>query len=738
MPTSSTTVAGALGWALCMSPLAMGVLRADEASTDSGLPQITVTADRRQENLQSVPISAAVLSGGDAAQAGVTDMQSLANTVPGLTFDRQTGTAVPFLRGIGSPVGQVSAEPSVATYVDDVYTPAAGASLANFNSISNLEVLKGPQGTLFGRNAVGGVVQVHTINPSTTPELDLATGYANYDTPTGSLYADAALGATLAANLSLYGGDQRQGWGHNVTTGDPAFGDNRYDGGRSKLLWMPSDSLSFLLNLDYDSTRSSEGFYRAAYGTVAAGLFPSPAGFYDLADWTNPYWLVKQSGASLKGSDDLGWAKLVSISAYRYTTQQSLFDQAAGPIPIVRVSTNGPDHTLTQELQLLSPEAARTTWIAGFFYMHDSSGYAPLNLSGRDIAPLVLGVSETTQRTKSYSGFADATWSLWSDTRLTTGLRYTRDVRDLTASYSLGFKEDTLLDEAVPNSPQSSTTSKPTGRISLAHNFARDLMGYIAFNRGFKSGTFNAVITPGASIGPPVHPETLDAYSIGEKAEFLDHRLRINGEAFWYDDNNVQVTASVPGGTELLNGAKATIKGMDLDCAWSPVERLEVAASLEVLDGHYDNFAHGIFWNYAPNPALGISNINAAGGANLAGYKTIYTPPFTSTIRMTYHYPFSGGPIDSSVSYNHGGNYFFDDDNGKGQLTPALDKQKTMNIVNASVAWHSAGGRYSSSIWGKNITGTKYFSSGLEQALLTNFSPAPPATYGITVGVHFR
>src|SRR5262249_17431243 len=133
-----------------------------------------------------------------------------------------------------------------------------------------------------------------------------------------------------------------------------------------------------------------------------------------------------------------------------------------------------------------------------------------------------------------------------------------------------------------------------------------------------------------------------------------------------------------------------------------------------------------------------ISNVNPHVAPNLAGYKTIYTPPFTSTIRATYRYPVSAGSLDVSVAYNHGGNYFFDADNGKGQLTPALDKQRTMNIVNAAVTWNWVGGRYSSSLWGKNITGAKYISFGLEQALLTNFAPAPPATYGVTLTVRLK
>src|SRR5262249_3544502 len=172
---------------------------------------------------------------------------------------------------------------------------------------------------------------------------------------------------------------QGAGWGHNVTTSAPAFETNHYYGGRAKLLWRPSDALSLLFAVDFDDTKSSEGFYRPAYGTVGAGFYPSPSGYYDLVDWTDPYWETKQSGASLKVAADFGWGRLVSISAGRSTTQRQIFDQSGGPIPIVPIYTNGPADTFTQEVQLLSADGSPVTWIAGVFFMHDSSGYDPVD-----------------------------------------------------------------------------------------------------------------------------------------------------------------------------------------------------------------------------------------------------------------------------------------------------------------------------------------------------------------------
>jgi iron complex outermembrane receptor protein len=710
---------------------------ADQSSRSAeigGLEEVVVTANRRLENEQRVPVAVTAISADKAAAVGVTDMQSLANAVPGLRIDRATATAIPFLRGVGSPVGQVSAEPSVAFYVDDIYTPASGAALSNFNSIERLEVEKGPQGTLFGRNATGGVIQVFTKNPTAQPELDLTAGYARFNAGSGSAYATGGLTDNLAANIALYGGNQGEGWGHNVTTGNPAFDTNRYYGGRIKFLWTPTQETTVLFAVDHDDTKSDEGFYGPVKGTVGAGFYPAPSGFYDLSDHNDPFWDVKQTGASLKVTQDMQWSRLVSISGYRRTNQYQMWDQSGAPIPIVDVRITGPDRTFTQELQLLSPDNSSLTWIGGLFFMSDRSGYDPLRIAGAAVNPLPFAATFTSQTTKSYAGFAQVTWPMLKDTNLTAGLRYTKDNREITASQNLGD----FIVGPVSNSPQSASYSKPTGRLALDHQFTDDIMAYVSYNRGFKSGTFNAVVFPGSTIGPPVKPETLDDYSVGAKTEFWDHRLRINTEAFWYSYKNIQITQIIAGGTSLTNAAKATIKGVDIDAVVEPIERLTVTAAVEALDGKYDDYPGGLLWLYSPGCSPGSSNCSVVPGPNLKGNKTIDTPPFSFSLRTNYVYPTHVGDLDFNIAYNHSGGYYFDADNGKGQLSQSFDRQPLLNIVDLSVGWTAPGGKYDVRLWGKNITGQKYDSFGFEEALLTQYAPAPPATYGVTFGVHFQ
>jgi iron complex outermembrane receptor protein len=405
-------------------------------------------------------------------------------------------------------------------------------------------------------------------------------------------------------------------------------------------------------------------------------------------------------------------------------------NQAGSQFPLIHVTIqDGSDETLTQELQLLSPHDATVTWMAGFFYMLDRAAYEPLLLSGL-IFPGTGAQIFANQRTSSYAGFGEADLPVATDTRLTLGVRYTLDDRKLDASATIPG----VFSAPAPNSPQSQSFSKPTWRLSLDHEFTRDIMAYVSYNRGFRSGGFNTVVFPGAPIGAPVQPETLDAYAIGEKAEFIDHRLQINTEAFYYKYKNIQVQSLVAGGTILSNAASANIKGVDVDVKAVPVTNLTLTASLEYLDAHYDRYMDGTISNYAPGCAPAMSNCNTV--ADLSGFKMPFAAPFSASLVANYLEPTSIGDFDFNVAYNHGGDYYFNPDNGRGQLNPSLNKQPGFNLLNTSLRWSSTTARYDVTLWGRNITGQRYLSLANEQTVVTGWGAAPPATYGINFGVH--
>jgi iron complex outermembrane recepter protein len=722
------------------------------AAADNMLQEITVTANRRVQNVQDVPVAVASVSALTAQHLGVTDTQSLADLVPGLEFNRQLGSSVPFLRGIGSPAGGAGREPSVAVYVDDVYMPYGGAALANFNSIDRIEVEKGPQGTLFGRNATGGVVQVFTKDPNPEPALDVTAGYANYDTSSASMYATGGIADHLSANLALYGANQANGWGTNVTTGHAAY--QQWDwGGRAKLLWTPTDRTTVRLELDHDVTSTDEGVdFVAARGTKTSTGVAPPAGFYDINSNLDPNTTVRQQGASVKITQDLDWAKLVSISSDRFLSSWQVFDQDSGPVPIVNFRDYNTDRNWSQELQLLSRAGSAVTWIAGFYTFHDWSAYQPFGETGLAF-PFALSDGYSTEITHSYAGFGQATVIILPRTQLTAGLRYTSDTKDLTMGSVVMSKAGVVAPfVSAAGSPQSKSWGRLTDRLVLDYHFTDNLMGYAGYNTGFKSGTFNTV--PGAAVQSPVNPETLTAYTIGEKTELARDRLRVNVEGFYYDWKNIQITQPIVGGTLISNAAAATIKGVDLDVMAMPVDNLTLTASTEVMDGHYDSYPDGIFNVGVPSgggcsfsvvaggpaPCGGVAlppNYNPATGTwNLRGDKTIQTPSLSLTLGEEYVFYTTAGSFNVNLSWTHTSDYYFDPDNGKGEVSPTVDRQPTINLVNGSIGWNSQNGIWELELWGKNLTGQQYYSFVSESALANYYSAAPPRTFGVTVTAH--
>jgi iron complex outermembrane receptor protein len=736
------------------------------AVNDSGarqLEEVIVTANRREESNQRVPIGIVAFSADDAEKIGVTDGQSLAGVVPGLLFNRQANTSIPFLRGVGTPVGQSGDEPSVALYIDEVYVPAASASMASFTSIERLEVAKGPQGTLFGRNATGGVVQVFTRNPSDKPEAKLSAGYGNYGSWSADVYASGPLSEQLLANVAAYWADQRDGWGRNVTTHTPTFTSREY-GARTKFLWNPSDHTNALLTLDFEKSVTQQGLgFMAFPGTGSLnplppypnGGFPPAPGYYDPTEDFDSQGDVRQYGASLKVTHDFDWSRLVSISAYRDTRNDYVLDEDAGPLPIVNVELLTPETTFTQELQLISAPGGRFNWIAGLFYFDDEAGFDPIHFTGAGFAPLPFVNSYGIQDTQSFAVFAQAIGTFLDKNHLTAGARYTWDDRSVRAGAMFGN------DGAVPapNSPQSKSWSSPSWRLALDRQFTPDIMGYIGYSRGFKSGLFNPVVLPGDPIDEAVDPESLDAYTIGFKSELLQHRLRVNVEAFYYDYKNIQVTQILSAVSHITNAAQATIKGVDLDISAIPVDHLTLTASLEVMEGRYDSFPNGTFFVYdpvtggnctftvapapAPVPCGGVTPPNydpATGGWDLKGNHTIQTPPFSATLMGQYEIPTSFGHFDINLSWTHTGNYFAAADNGKGQIAPSSsenNKQQLLDLLNGSLGWTSNDGDLEVRLWGRNLTDEQYWSFADEISFATFYSPAPPRSYRLTVAKRF-
>ena len=531
---------------------------------------IVVTAQKRSENLQSVPIVISAFSNERLQTTGVQTTSQLTTLTPGLNVRITNGSFQPTIRGIGTSAGFV--ENPVSLYIDGVYIPQQREGVRDLNDIAQVAVLKGPQGTLFGRNSTGGVIQITTRTPNHEFGLEAETGIDNYQTWRNALYVTGGLTSTLAASVSLQYTTQGIGWGKDYTTGrDTHRTDHRFNV-RGKLLFEPTSTTTLTLAGEHFDRRDFGDARTAFPGTkfVYPGFGPVRSEYDTYGDSDGQIAFHGESG-SLTIDQDAGFAKLQSISSYRQSNGRTSFDNdaVASPLFFVHID-NQPSRDYTQELQIVSPGGGRFNWVVGAFYLHNFDSLAPSITSVRPpLFPRVAVIQRNSaQTTESVAGFAQATWEFLPATKLTGGARYTYEQRRFDAT------QTTTSATGVVAVPVKGTLSieKPTFRVALDHEFAPRVLGYLSFNTGFKSGGYNLL----APLAPSYQPETLKAYEAGFKSELFERNVRLNAAAFYYDYKNIQVSQIINNLSTVSNGAKARLYGLDVDVEARLAERTTV------------------------------------------------------------------------------------------------------------------------------------------------------------------
>lgn len=759
------------------------------AQDSSGIEDIVVTAQRREERLQDVPIAVSAVSASDLAKRGVQSSTDLAVAVPSLNMSRGIGAVLPFLRGVGNSSSSVGNDPSVAIYVDGVYQSYQPAALFSFNNIERVEVLKGPQGTLFGRNATGGLINVITSDPSPGFAVKGSVGFANYQTVSNNLYVTGG-NDFITADLAVLYTHQNNGWGRNlftptqatptgtiansqgvvvaIPTVDPEVGKNREFAVRGKILITPTDTTRITLSGDYFKQTGDQGMYRSVLegsvvspdptGTTAqqdvARPFRHQGGFYDYNSdvaWVNR---TRVLGGSAKIEQELGDVRAMSLTSYRDNDGfQYVVAEVTPIISQTNSQINARIKTFTQELQLLSNGKGRLQWILGGFYMHSKAAQDPIEFVRGPIEPTFARYSQQT--TKSISGFGQATYEVLDDTKVTLGLRYTSD-RVEAEGYDIGRRVGAapspafavgVISQSV--APQAAKFDKLTWRLSLDHKFTPGVMAYASYSRGFKAGVFNtsglcqsASVTAGLvntnclAVSPPVAPEVLDAYEVGIKSDLFGRKLRLNISAFYYDYTNLQVQSVVDNGSGIpvvvaTNAAAAKVYGVDLEGSFAPTSRLRFDFGTSVLNATYKDYPNAVV--FLPNATAAFPNRpnnTQITLANAAGNRLNRAPDFVGSFAATYTIPTSEGDFTLNGSYYYNDGFYWEQANRL--------RQESYSLVNAQIGWRSTDGHYGFMLWGRNLTKTKYYA--FQQASGTSGdqgAPAAPRTYGATLTFSF-
>ena len=663
-----------------------------EASADTD--DVVVTAQRRSERLLDVPISVTALSAADLSAANITSTGDLGKITPGLTMDRAGPFSQPTIRGIGSSVTGPGIGTSVATYIDGFYQPSTVSNDFELADISSIQVLKGPQGTLFGRNSTGGAILVTTLDPTFEPSGIVRVNVGSYRDIRANAMLSTGITDTLAISGSVFYRYNR-GYARDIVTGDYSQ-EGRSAIFRGKALWKPVDALKLTFAYSHGDIDDPWGVAQVAYrGVSAAAGLPGvvvPDNPFQTAANLPPQSRVLYNTYYLTGELDLGAVTLKSFTGWRDETDYVQLDSDKTAYPYQYIDFRPVDTTFTQEVTLSSNGGGPLQWVAGAYYYNDRSGYLDLGVTQGGPRFTFLNAR---LHSRAVAGFGDVTWQVVPHLFITGGLRYNHE--DVSEEF------DSILDGYTPH-VYDKTFENLSPRAVVRYEIADRTNVYASYNQGYKAGTFNAT-----GLSPdPVRPEKVDAYEVGLKTRMGSTRFEVAG--FYYDYKDLQFVSYVGATAQLTNAAKARIYGVDASLTQSIGEHLSVALTGTYTDAKYQSFPGANHYNY-----LGAGVITN-GPDDASGRPMVRTPKFAGRASIDYTTPLYDGTIDANVAFKYQSRVYFDP---FGETT-----QAPYGLLDARIAWTDPSEKFTIAAYAQNLTDRHYY------AVVTQQSESWPANYG--------
>ena len=692
------------------------------------IEEVVVIATRREESLQDIPFMVSTVSAERLQESGVDDVRELTFVVPGFVGGRNFGVLQPALRGVGSIGNSPGDESNVALYVDGIYQPHANGNIIDFVAVDRIEVLHGPQGTLFGRNATGGLINVITPDPQF--EFDARVGgeggffgYSEELTYGFTSYVTGPITEKIAGNLALrYKEDDD--YIVNILDGKEIAGLDSTQA-RGKLLFAPTDRAEIILTLSYAEQEGGNGNIPAplnnnTFGNIVAGT-PLPDQPKEVGvSWT-PNLLVRQSAGALRTSFDLGSIRLETSSGYM---RDKVFQRSDVDGSVLIGSQN--ETTIrtkpawSHELRLLSQHGGPLTWIVGGYYFDLEQEAFSIGYRGLppDFTTSSTVQSFRTANVDSLSGFGEATFAVTDRLSVVAGARYTSEDRDYAPERN-----------GIPLFPeQSKSDSKWTYRGSLQYAFNDFANIYLTYSTGYKSGVFN---TYGVSPDP-VRAEEVEAWEFGIKADPLPW-LRTNISLFRYDYTDMQVVARVPTDIsdvtyELRNAAQSDIQGVDLELQALLPNGFSLAITGNYLDATFDSFPEAQIFTPIPNPSGGY-NGNLLGSGDASGNDLLKAPEYSFAVTGRWERTLGNGQhLSANVSVYSSADVYYDHQN---RLV-----QPDYSRVNAVVSWSSADERRRLFLRGENLTDKEIIQQATPTTLTDQITYERPRT--VVLGGEYR
>lgn len=718
---------------------------------------VVVTAQKRDQDIQEVPIAVTALGGEALQDAHVTTVMDLNALAPSLQVKTDDNAANPkiFIRGIGLNDFNPNTASAVAIYSDGVYIGSPLAQMGQFFDLERVEVLRGPQGTLYGRNTTGGAINLISRKPSDAFEAMASMEYGSYN----SLALEGAVGGPITPELAYRASATyltNDGYALNRLTGNRGNDTNR-GAARLQLAWNPSDAFDALFQLRYGKT---DGGSIWAYNRSLLPATPQATGpdgfclpaYYtsgdctDLAGYANTSTNLYQGDYHLEGKDrvetygasatltwDLGAMSLISVTGYDHADRDDHEDTDAGPTDILTARYRAQQWAASEELRLQSNGDNQLNWVAGAYFAHDdlksNSYYDVFRVanSGDPLTDLPAGIGVFSwpfaQKTDSYAVFGQIDYKFTDRLTSTLGLRYSSDDKafrydSLYASDIGGPTTPIVFDDGV-NPPvvvaadASKSFNSVSGKLGLQYRLTDDVNLYGGYNRGYKSGGFFGGQTTDPSSLRPYEDEVVDAYEAGLKSQWFDGMVTANFAAFFYDYQNLQVYTLVVDPTTQLtvqnftNASNAEVKGLEAELTASPIEGLELSLGASFLDATYQDFQ--------------------SQGDDYSGNTLPNAPETSLNGSARYEWEFFGGIAEAQADVAYRSKVYYDTRN----VERLSDGDRT--FVNLRFGWKPAQGGMEFGVYGRNVFGETNIADiiPIEGLGFDLFSMGPRQTAGV-------
>ena len=740
----------ALSIALAALPVAAMAQEAEEALPAAGASDgdIVVTAQRRAERSVDVPITVTSLDASALTTGNARDLADISKLTPSLRFDAAGSFVQPTIRGIGTAVTTSGGGGNVGIYIDGFYSPNPLATNSQLMNVESVQVLKGPQGTLFGRNTTGGAILIQTAQPSQETEGQFRLSYGRFNEVSAQFYGTTGITEGVAFDIEgLY--RHGKGFQTNIVNDDDKVGEHHSYSVRAGLKFDIGDSGSLLLRYAYAEQDDPRPVTYNTYVDPVLGVGTGPGAVLGVDYVTDPDLVALDQRTLLQMKShtvqatlelDVGFADLTSYSQYRTEDVNQSQDLDGTARPVFNIGIPVKNETVSQEFLLNSKPGGPLQWTAGLFYFSNKDRYQTyydtFGILRDPAGPTRLGGSSTT--TKSYAAFIDATYELTPQLFVTAGARYAHDTVT-NANFVRGPAANGVPGLVQTFPIPSIKNDKVTPRFVLRYKPTEQTSIYASYTQGYKAavidagGTCQNPPTPEDPVGftcNDIEPEKVHAYEVG--AKFSNGVLSLEAAGFYYDYKNLQVSSFLGDGrAQITNAANSEIYGVEGSARIRVTSQFELNAGASWTHARYKNFENAPVYIRCP---VGVNCRGASflipEGTTLSDVPMQRTPEFTGNIGASYRTVLADGELQFSGNLYYTSKFYF---GPSGTQFP----QKGYEVATARVQWTDPSDSYTVAIWGDNLTNNRYLTAVQYNSFGLGASWSAPVTYGVELGFRF-